>query len=101
MNKKRFIVDGIMVIDLEDKIPSILTNNKKQQERFIKNLNELHEENRELKKEVMEYYRIVNCGNCRYHNYDWYDDGDEFEVCDKGNTERLMYNQFCDEWEQL
>ena len=101
MNKKRFIADGIMVIDLEDKIPSILTNNKKQQERFIKNLNELHEENRELKKEVMEYYRIVNCGNCRYHNYDWYDDGDEFEVCDKGNTERLMYNKFCDEWEQL
>jgi hypothetical protein len=61
----------------------------------------LIKENNKLKNEIMEYYQIVNCGNCRYHNYDWYDDGDEFEVCDKGNAERLIYSKFCNEWEQL
>ena len=61
-------------------------------------LNELHEENKQLKKENMEYYHLVNCRNCKYHNYDWGTDGDEFEVCDKGHTERLMYNKFCKEW---
>lgn len=64
-------------------------------------VNTLREENRELKNENMEYYRLVNCGNCQYHNYDWHDDGEEFEVCDKGNTERLIYNKFCNEWRKL
>lgn len=64
-------------------------------------LNELHEEIERLKKENSEYHKIVNCGNCHFHNYDWYDDGDEFEVCDKGNDERLMYHQFCKDWVEL
>lgn len=64
-------------------------------------LNALIEENQALKKENMEYYQLVRCDNCRYHNYDWFDDGDEFEVCDRGNTERLMYHKFCKEWEEL
>ena len=64
-------------------------------------LNELHEENERLKKENSEYHKIVNCSNCHFHNYDWYDDGDEFEVCDKGNTERLVYHQFCKDWVEL
>ena len=25
------------------------------------------------------------CYTCYYHSYDWFDDGDEFEVCKKGN----------------
>ena len=25
------------------------------------------------------------CGNCYWHSYDWFDDGDEFDVCIKGN----------------
>ena len=60
---------------------------------FANLLNALHEEN-------MEYYQIINCKNCKYHNWDWFDDGEEFEVCDKGNTERLIYHQFCKEWEK-
>lgn len=59
------------------------------------------DENEQLKKENMEYYHLVNCGNCKYHNYDWFDDGDEFEVCEKGHTERLIYNKFCKEWREL
>lgn len=69
--------------------------------KFVDKLNELHEEIKRLKKENSEYHKIVNCGNCHFHNYDWYDDGDEFEVCDKGNTERLMYHQFCKDWVEL
>lgn len=61
----------------------------------------LEKENEKLRKENMEYYHLVNCGNCKYHNYDWFDDGDEFEVCEKGHTERLMYNKFCKEWREL
>lgn len=68
---------------------------------WMEELEQLTKENNELKHEIMEYYQIVNCGNCRYHNYDWYDDGDEFEVCDKGNDEQLIYKKFCKEWEQL
>ena len=26
---------------------------------------------------------------------------DEFEVCTKGNTERLLYHQFCEEYEKI
>ena len=63
-------------------------------------INELTEKNKSLKDENMEYYKLINCSNCKYHNYDWYDDGDEFEVCDKGNTERLIYNQFCMDYEK-
>ena len=62
---------------------------------------ELKQENEQLKKENMEYYHLINCGNCKYHNYDWFDDGEEFEVCEKGHTERLMYNKFCKEWREL
>ena len=69
--------------------------------RLEKENEKLKEELREVKSENMDYYTIINCGNCKYHNYDWYDDGDEFEVCDKGNNERLMYNKFCREWEEL
>ena len=25
------------------------------------------------------------CYTCYWHSYDWFDDGDEFEVCKKGN----------------
>lgn len=52
---------------------------------------------KELDKENMEYYRLFNCRNCKYHSWD-YNGEDEFEVCEKGNNERLMYNKFCNEW---
>jgi hypothetical protein len=68
---------------------------------IVRLLNELSEQNRELQRENMEYHKLVSCSNCRYQNYDWFDDGDEFEVCDKGNNERQMYNRFCKGWEEV
>lgn len=61
-------------------------------------LNELNNENEQLKQELKIYRKIANCGNCSYHNYDWYDDGDEFEVCEKGND---MSDDICEEWREL
>lgn len=61
-------------------------------------LNALHEENEQLKKELKVYRKIATCSNCNYHNYDWFDDGDEFEVCDKGND---TSNMICEDWEEL
>ena len=62
-----------------------------------KNL-QLIKENELLKEELKIYRRIANCSNCYYHNYDWFDDGDEFEVCDKGND---VSNRICENWEEL
>ena len=28
---------------------------------------------------------IKQCHTCYWHSFDWFDDGDEFEVCKKGN----------------
>lgn len=28
---------------------------------------------------------IKRCHTCYWYSYDWFDDGDEFEVCKKGN----------------
>lgn len=55
-------------------------------------------ENKQLKEKLKIYRKIANCSNCDYHNYDWFDDGDEFEVCDKGND---MSNRICQDWEEL
>ena len=100
MTEKRFTVDkgleDIFCLEINDNENENMTCGE-----CAKLLNELHEEIKRLKKENSEYHKIVNCGNCHFHNYDWYDDGDEFEVCDKGNTERLMYHQFCKDWVEL
>ena len=64
-------------------------------------LNKLHEENDRLKKELNDYHNTFDCSQCKYQNYDWFDDGDEFEVCDKGNTEAQMYNHSCIDWGEL
>lgn len=65
---------------------------------FCELLNGLHEENEQLKKELQTYRKVAGCFNCRYHNYDWYEDGDEFEVCDKGKD---VTEGICEEWEEL
>lgn len=59
---------------------------------------DLEKENEQLKKELRIYRKVASCTNCHYHNYDWYDDGDEFEVCDKGND---VTEGICEEWEEL
>ena len=61
-------------------------------------VNKLKQENEQLKQELKIYRKVANCSNCRYHSYDWFDDGDEFEVCDKGND---VTDGICEEWEEL
>lgn len=62
---------------------------------------QLKEENEQLKKELKKYTDAFDCGQCRFQNYDWFDDGDEFEVCEKGNNEAQMENHSCSEWEEI
>ena len=61
-------------------------------------LGRLEEENEKLRKELRVYRKVASCSNCNYHNYDWFDDGDEFEVCDKGND---VTEGICEEWREL
>lgn len=49
---KRFIADGIMVRDLEGKIPTIMTHNKKQQEAYLNSLNELAQDSKKYHKMI-------------------------------------------------
>ena len=100
MNEKRFTIHGDVISDRDMKIPITLWSDKKQQKKFCDELNALHEENEQLKQENKEYTKLFHCRNCRHLNYDWYDDGDEFEVCDMGNTERLVYHRFCKDWKR-
>lgn len=64
-------------------------------------MNELAEKNKELKKELLIYRRIASCSNCEYQNYDWFDDGDEFEICEKGNNEQQIDHHICEEWREI
>lgn len=51
MTEKRFTIHGNMVSDTDMKIPITLWSDKKQQKKFCDELNALHEENQQLKKE--------------------------------------------------
>ena len=62
---------------------------------------ELKIENKRLKAQLKDYHNAFDCSQCRYQNYDWFDDGDEFEVCDKGNNEAQMEYHSCKDWEEL
>lgn len=73
----------------------------KSYEQLEKELNRIKNENEELKKELKVYREVANCSNCKYQNYDWYDDGDEFEICEKGNNNQQMEYHICKEWEEF
>lgn len=103
--------DVLSVYDVARLINELLEENE-QLKQHIKVLNEcevcsletnlkLNTENEQLKKELRGYHNAFDCSQCMYHNYDWYDDGDEFEVCDKGNTEAQMEYHSCKDWEEL
>ena len=68
---------------------------------LLKQQGKLKTENRELQEELLKYREIANCSNCKYQNYNWFEDGDEFEICEKGNNEQLMYYHICKEWEEF
>jgi len=46
---------------------------------YLKKINEMSDENEQLAKELKVYRKLANCSNCKHQNYDWYDDGDEYE----------------------
>ena len=79
------------VLRPDDSIVSTEIQNKAEAELFCDELNE-------LLKELKVYRNIARCSNCKYHNYDWFDDGDEFEVCDKGND---VTEGICKDWEEI
>ena len=62
---------------------------------------QLQNENGQLKKELKVYRKLANCSNCKYQNYDWFEDGDEFEICEKGNTNQQIAYHICKEWEEF
>ena len=65
-------------------------------------LNNLIDENDQLRQELQIYHKVAYCGNCHYHDYDWdVDDGyggDEYEVCNKGND---VSEGICEDWREL
>ena len=68
---------------------------------FTQSEHELLKENEQLKKELKVYRNLANCSNCKYQNYNWFEDGDEFEICEKGNNEQKMEYHICKEWEEF
>ena len=71
-------------------------------------LNKLNEENVRLKqsqarvlRELLIYRKVASCNNCKYQNYDWFEDGDEFEICEKGNSNQQIEYHICKEWRGL
>ena len=58
----------------------------------------LQKENKRLRSILRIYRKIASCQNCDYHDYDWYYDGDEFEVCEKGHD---MSESICEDWRKL
>lgn len=45
-------------------------------EEILPILNQQENRIKELEKENMEYYKLINCRKCKYHNYDSYGNGD-------------------------
>lgn len=102
LNSEQFVSQLCQFLnDQNDTIEKLINDELYWEDKAIKRINELKEKIKELKNENMEYYKLINCSKCKYHNYDWGEDGDEFEVCDKGNNERLMYNQFCSDYKEM
>ena len=93
MTEKRFIVD-----DSGTLIDMVTRDTFDYVSDVVGLLNGYDKENEQLKKELKIYRKVASCSNCHYHNYDWFDDGDEFEVCDKGND---VTDGICEEWEEL
>lgn len=102
MTEKRFTIEPIGIREC------IVDNTNGEQldtfdytERLCELLNELHKENKELKQELKIYRKIASCSNCEYQNYDWFDDGDEFEICERGNNEQQIEYHICEDWREL
>ena len=95
---KRYFISGYSVWDSYNNNRRVDTRSKP----ICDLLNQLSDENEQLKKELKVYRKVASCSDCKYHNYDWdiHDGygGEEYEVCDKGND--VTYG-ICEEWEEL
>lgn len=103
LTEKRFHIDdtnSIIENNGYTEVNIYAFNDKKDWHNLCKRLNQQHKDRADLIKILSLYRKKMSCNNCHYHNYDWYDDGDEFEVCDKGNNECLD-DGFCKDWEEL
>lgn len=100
MTKKRFTHNGIVIVDHLKKDLIYIDGDENLLD-LAEYVDRLQYENEQLKKELKDYHNAFDCSQCKYQNYDWFDDGDEFEVCDKGNNESQMDNHSCTDWVEL
>ena len=92
--------------DENEQLKNMVRHNYVEHKRCVNNyvdkIKEVEKENEQLKSELKIYRNVANCGNCKYHDYDWdINDGyggDEYEVCDKGND---VTEGICEDWEEL
>lgn len=112
MTEKRFLIIGDSNIEFLMQTQLLLPIYDNKERLNLKTccdlLNELHDENEQLKqsqarmlRELLIYRRIANCSNCEYQNYDWFEDGDEFEICEKGNNNQQIEYHICKEWREF
>ena len=71
------------------------------EELIVELLNDLSDEHERLKQELAIYRKLANCSNCKYQNYDWFEDGDEFEICEKGNNNQQIEYHICKDWREF
>lgn len=69
--------------------------------KITKMLESTIKKNERLEQILRIYRKVANCHNCDYHAYDWFDDGDEFEICEKGNNTQQMDYHICEDWREL
>lgn len=105
MTEKRFTI----IYNEQSKMMQYVDNYKEEPNKWAiwnasetaQELNKLNDENEQLKKELKKYIDVFDCSQCRFQSYDWFDDGDEFEVCKKGNNEAQIENHSCSEWREI
>lgn len=103
MTEKRFYIDDkehLIENNGYKELNKYSFNDKKDWKNVCKRLNEQHEYIGDLIRTINLYRKKMNCDNCKHHDYDWFDDGDEFEVCNKGNDDGLTMG-FCEDWREL
>ena len=97
MTEQRYSIDGDDIVEHNGytELNRWTFADRKDWKGICKELNILFDIIVELNKTLNLYRKKMSCSNCHYHNYDWFDDGEEFEVCDKGNN---LDNHFCKDW---
>ena len=102
LNAQQFVAQLVVFLnDQNQAIVDLYDGSKYWSDKATEKIKELEKENEQLKQQLKKYTDAFDCSQCKFQNYDWFDDGDEFEVCEKGNNEAQMENHSCSEWEEL